>query len=164
MFWNNVKIALRNLRKNKVFAAINILGLALGMTIYVLAGLIAKYEDTHDAFFANSNRTYTLGINAAPGLNVGIDKLNTVQSALGPIVEAELADIDAVARTIRAEYLVSQDDKSFYEVVNFADPTLLEVFDFNFIAGDAKALDIPDQRSGHGIASHQVFRHDRCAR
>ena len=76
MFWNNIKIALRNLRKHKVFAAINILGLALGMTIYVLAGLIAKYEDTHDAFFANSHRTYTLGINASPGLNVGIDKLN----------------------------------------------------------------------------------------
>ena len=84
MFWNNVKIALRNLRKNKVFAAINILGLALGMTIYVLAGLIAKYEATHDAFFANSNRTYTIGVNAAPGLNVSIDKMNVVQSALGP--------------------------------------------------------------------------------
>lgn len=143
MFWNNVKIALRNLRKHKVFAAINILGLALGMTIYVLAGLIAKYEDTHDAFFANSDRTYTVGINAAPGLNVGIDKLNVVQSALGPVVESELTDVDAVARTIRQEYLVSQDDNSFYEAVTFADPTLLEVFDFNYIAGDAKALDVP---------------------
>ena len=143
MFWNNVKIALRNVRKNKLFAAINILGLALGMTIYVLAGLIAKYEDSHDAFFANSNRTYTLGINAAPGLNVGIDKLNVVQSALGPIVESELTDVDAVARTIRYEYLVSQGDKGFYENIHFADPTLLEIFDFNYIEGDANALDVP---------------------
>ncbi|MDJ0812319.1 MAG: ABC transporter permease [Woeseiaceae bacterium] len=143
MFWNNVTIALRNLRKNKVFAAINILGLALGMTIYVLAGLIAKYEDTHDAFFANSHRTYTLGVNAAPGLNVGIDKMNVVQSALGPIVAGELTDVDAVARTIRNEYLVSRGDSSFYEAVNFADPELLEIFDFNYIAGDAKVLDVP---------------------
>ncbi len=52
MFWNNVKIAVRNLRKNKLVSAINIAGLALGMTIYVLAGLIAKYENTHDEFFA----------------------------------------------------------------------------------------------------------------
>jgi hypothetical protein len=42
MFWNNEIIALRNLRKNKAFAAINIIDLALGMTIYVLAGLIAR--------------------------------------------------------------------------------------------------------------------------
>ncbi|MBT8106740.1 MAG: ABC transporter permease, partial [Gammaproteobacteria bacterium] len=143
MFWNNVKIALRNVRKNKVFAAINIVGLALGMTIYVLAGLIAEYEDTHDAFYANSDRTYTLGVIAAPGLNVGIDKMNVVQSALGPIVEGELTDIDAVARTIRNEYLVSQGDNSFYEAINFADPALLEIFDFNYIAGDAKVLDTP---------------------
>ena len=85
MFWNNVIIALRNLRKNKAFATINILGLALGMTIYVLAGLIARYEGSHDAFFGNSDRIYTVGIIAAPGLNVGIDKINSVQTGLGPI-------------------------------------------------------------------------------
>ena len=70
MFWNNVTIALRNLRKHKLFAFINIVGLALGMTIYVLGGLIAKYESTHDTFFANADRIYSIGSYAAPGLNV----------------------------------------------------------------------------------------------
>jgi len=143
MLWNNVIIALRNLRKNKAFATINILGLALGMTIYILAGLIARYEGTHDAFFANSDRIYTLGVIAAPGLNVGIDKINTVQTGLGPILETELSDVEAVARTVRHEYLVSHADKGFYETVQFADPALLEIFDFRFIAGNNKALDVP---------------------
>lgn len=143
MLWNNVKIAIRNLRKNKLFAAINIAGLALGMTIYVLAGLIARYESTHDEFFENSDRIYTLGINAAPGLNVGIDKINSVQSAVGPIVAGELTDVEAVARLIRSEYLVSQGDKSFYEDVQFVDPALLEILDFKFIAGGRNALDVP---------------------
>jgi putative ABC transport system permease protein len=61
MFWNNVKIALRNLRKNKVFAAVNIFGLALGLTIYVFGGLLVKYEKTHDMFFENASRIYTIG-------------------------------------------------------------------------------------------------------
>ncbi len=143
MFWNNVKIAVRNLRKNKLFAAINIAGLALGMTIYVMAGLIAKYENTHDAFFANSDRVYTLGINAAPGLNVGIEKINSVQTALGPIVEAELTDVDAVARLLRSEYLVSERDNGFYESVHFVDPAFLEIFDLDYIAGGPNALDVP---------------------
>jgi putative ABC transport system permease protein len=143
MFWNNVKIAIRNLRKNKLFAAINIIGLALGMTIYVLAGLIARYEGSHDDFFANSDRTYVIGINPAPGLNVGFDKILGVQTGLGPLIEAELTDVDAMARTVRNEYLVSHDDKGFYESVHFTDPALLEIFDFQYIAGDNKALDVP---------------------
>jgi len=143
MFWNNVKIAIRNLRKNKLFAAINITGLALGMTIYVLGGLIAEYESTHDAFYANADKVYTLGIVPSPKMNLGIKKINTVQSAVGPLIEAELSDVEAVARTLHFEYLVSRDENSFYEFVQFADPTLLEIFDFEFIAGSNGALDVP---------------------
>ena len=55
MFWNNVKIALRNLRKNKLFAAINIAGLAIGMSIYVLGGLIVEYEGTLRIGFSTSS-------------------------------------------------------------------------------------------------------------
>ena len=64
MFWNNVKIALRNLRKNKAFALVNILGLALGLTIYVFGGLLVKYESTHDMMFENSANIYTIGSSA----------------------------------------------------------------------------------------------------
>jgi hypothetical protein len=39
MLWNNVKIAIRNIRKNRLFAFINIAGLALGMTIFVFGML-----------------------------------------------------------------------------------------------------------------------------
>ena len=73
MFWNNVKVALRNLRKNKLFAAVNILGLAIGLTIYVFGGLLVSYERNHDTFFENASRIFTIGSTAAPGLNVGID-------------------------------------------------------------------------------------------
>ena len=98
MFWNNVKIALRNVRKNKLFAAINIAGLALGLTIYVFGGLLVNYEKTHDAFFENSSRLYTIGSVAAPELNIGIDRLNATWSTIGPIIEAELQDKLQVAQ------------------------------------------------------------------
>ena len=143
MFWNNVKIAIRNLRKNKVFAAINIAGLALGMTIYVLGGLIARYESTHDAFFVNSDRTYTIGGYASPQLNVGIEGMNAVHSAVGPIVEAELSDVEAVARTLRYEFLVTMGDSSYYQLMHFTDPSLLDIFTLQYIHGDANALDNP---------------------
>lgn len=143
MFWNNVKIGLRSLRKNKVFAAINIVGLAIGMTIYVFGGLLVRYESDHDAFFANAGRIYTIGSIASPELNVGIDRINATWTAVGPIVEAELADVEAVARTIVREYLVTVGDQSFYQPLRVADPALLRIFDLDYIAGGDDALDDP---------------------
>jgi putative ABC transport system permease protein len=143
MFWNNVKIALRNLRKNKVFAVINIVGLALGMTIYVFGGLIAKYESTHDAFFANSDRIYTIGSYASPELGAPVDQMNSTYSAIGPLVDAELGDVEAVARTLRFQFLITRGDDGFYETPYFTDPELLDIFDFSYIAGDEQALRNP---------------------
>ncbi len=143
MLWNNIIIALRNLRKNKVFAVINISGLALGLTIYVFGGLLIEYEESHDGFFENASRIYTIGATAAPDLNVGVDKLNSVFPAVGPIVEAELQDLEAVARTIGTEFLLSTGEESFYERISFADPAFLQIFDFNYIQGDISAIEDP---------------------
>ena len=54
-----------------------------------------------------------------------------------------MSDVEAVARTVRNEYLISHADKGFYETVQFADPALLEIFDFRYIAGNSQALDVP---------------------
>ena len=143
MLWNNIKISLRNLRKNKGFAAINIAGLAIGMTIYVFGGLLVEYEDTHDAFFENSDRTYTVGSYFAPEMNVGIDQINTAWSAIGPIIETELSDVEAVARTVGFEYLISMGEDSYYQMTRFADPALLQIFDLKYIHGDSSALSDP---------------------
>jgi len=143
MLWNNIIIALRNLKKNKALAAINISGLAIGLTIYVFGGLLTEYESTHDQMFENVDRIYTIGATAAPELNVGVDKFNSVQMAVGPIIKAELSDIEAVARTRNQEYLLTMGSESFYEGIRYADPELLTVFDFNYIQGDSTALDDP---------------------
>ena len=143
MFWNNVKIALRNLRKNKGFAVINITGLAIGLTVYIFGGLLVEYEQTHDVFFDKYDRIYTVGAIASPDLNVGIERFNSVQSALGPIIEAELSDVELVARTVTREFLVSKGPNQFYEGVYFSDPTLLTIFNFEFLHGDSRALENP---------------------
>ena len=143
MFWNNVKVAIRNLRKNKLYATINIFGLAMGMTIFVFAGLVANYERTHDTFFEKSSRTYTIGGFTAPGADFGIDRVNSAWTTIAPIVEAELADVERTARSIINEYLVSIDADGFYQQIRFVDPAFLEIFDLDYIAGDPSVLDDP---------------------
>ena len=143
MFWNNVKIALRNLRKNTGFAAINIFGLAIGLTVYVFGGLVVDYERGYDRFFSNYDRTYTVGLTASPKLNVGFEKFNAVQAALAPLIESELADVEAVARTINREYLLSMGQDVFYQNIRFADPDLLHIFELEYLHGDSTALADP---------------------
>jgi len=143
MLWNNVKIAIRSLRKNKLFAFINIAGLAIGLTIYVFGGLLVKYERDHDTFFEKSDRIYTVGSYAAPELDVGIDKFGTTFSAVGPLLKSELSDVEAVARTIGSEFLLTMGSESFYHTIRFADPDLLQIFDFEYLHGDASALEDP---------------------
>ena len=143
MIWNNVRIALRNLRKNKVFALVNILGLALGLTVYVFGGLLVKYENTHDMFFANAANTYTIGGIAAPDMNVGVDKFGSTFTTVGPIISAELQDVEMTARTVQREFLLSVGPEGFYEAISFADATFLQIFDFTYVHGDASALEDP---------------------
>ena len=93
MLWNNIKIAIRNLRKHKLFAAINVFGLALGLTVYLFGFLLIDYEQSHDTFYAKSDRIYTIGGYAAPGLDVGIKQMNSTFSTVGPLIEADLKDV-----------------------------------------------------------------------
>jgi len=143
MFWNYLISALRNLRKHKLFAVINIAGLALGLTIYVFGGLLIGYERTHDQFFEKADRTYTVGSIAAEGLDVGVNVMGSTFSAVGPIIDAELSDVELTARTIGLEFLIKMGSEGFYQNIRFADPELLKIFDFDYIHGDESALDDP---------------------
>lgn len=145
MFWNYLKIALRNLRKNSFYALINIGGLTIGLSIYLFGNLLVNYESTHDEFFSYSDRIYTLGTDMLPRANRSSDHFTTTFSALAPILETELVDIEAIARTIGREYVVGNDSEAYYERVVFTDSELLNIFDFNYVQGGSDALDSPNK-------------------
>lgn len=143
MFWNYLISALRNLRKHKLFAAINIAGLAVGLTVYVFGGLLIEYEQTHDLFFEKAQRTYTVGSVAAEGLDVGVNVMASTFTAVGPIIDTELSDVEMTARTVGREFLIKMGAEGFYQEIRFADPEFLQIFDFDYIHGDSTALDDP---------------------
>ena len=143
MFKNYILIALRNLMRNKTYSLINIGGLALGMAVFVFASVLANYERNHDVFFEKADRIYTLGSVFTPTANVGVKGTDGVYTALPPLVVADVPDIEAMARIVQSEYLLSMEDRSFYQDIKFADKSLLEIFDFDYVLGDNTALDDP---------------------
>ena len=55
--------ALRNLNKNRLYAAINILGLALGFACCLVIFLIVKYETSFDDYHSKTDRIYRVNLN-----------------------------------------------------------------------------------------------------
>ena len=140
MFQNHVKIAIRSILKNKLYAIINILGLTMGLSIYLFGGLMANYQYTHDTFFKNYDRVYTIRGEVNPLAGIGIGQVDNVPSGVAPVMKAELEEVEAIARTIFRDFLVSINEDNYYENVRFADAELLDIFDFEFIIGDKSAL------------------------
>ena len=63
MFKNYLKVAFRSLNKNRTYAVINILGLALGLTVTILVFLFVKNETSYDKNWKGSERIYRIGLN-----------------------------------------------------------------------------------------------------
>ena len=143
MFGNYLLIAWRQLKKNKLYASINVLGLVVGLAIYLFSSLLVDYERSHDLFFENADRTFTVGSVFEPSANIGVSESDGIYTAFAPLIEAEVDDVQAIARTVGREFLLSVEDDHYYQDVVFADPALLEIFDFTYLEGDPRALEDP---------------------
>ena len=116
----------------------------VGLAVYLFATLLPAYEESHDTFFANAERTFTVGSIFSSTANIGVKETDGVYTRFGPLIEAEIEEVQAVARVVNSQFLVSIDDDHYYESVRFVDPTFLEIFDFEYIEGDDQALTDPN--------------------
>lgn len=66
MFKNNLVIAWRNIKRNKVYSALNILGLAAEMAVFILIMLYVCYELSYDRYHENAHNIYRV-IQQQPG-------------------------------------------------------------------------------------------------
>jgi putative ABC transport system permease protein len=136
-------IAWRQIVKNKLYAFINILGLVVGLSIYVFGSLLVSYERSHDQFYQNFDRIFTAGSIFSASSNVGMGEHDGAYTAFTPFIDAEIEEVEAIARTVGREFLVSIEDNHYYRRIRFVDPAFLEIFDFQYLEGDDRALQDP---------------------
>jgi len=150
MIQNYFKIAFRNIIRNKVFALINILGLAVGMTCFILITLWIQDELSYDRFHANKDNLYLLTIIHPDDV---MDP--NVPYALAPRLADEFPEFVHHTRIYRLGNLRTCMFKyesgngmpvMFYEdSVNLVDPSFFSMFSFPFVNGDPEsALQNPD--------------------
>ncbi len=142
MFRNYLKIAWRNLARNKTFSAINIIGLAVGIASCLLILLFVKDEQRYDRFLPNADRIYQVNIAG----NFGGNEFNTngTPPPVGKTMAGEFPEIDAYTRAFKPDDAVvqrKQGNKALHYFTESAmlavDSNFLRVFRFALLAGDA---------------------------
>lgn len=144
MIRNFLKIAVRNLLKNKGFSFINILGLAVGMASAILIILWIQYEVTYDQFHEKKDRIYE-----AWNKDTFSGKLqcwNTTPKVFARVAEKEFPEIEMVARLDwNNDRLFSVGEKRMTLNGCAADSNFLQVFTFPMAKGNSlSALQEPN--------------------
>ena len=138
MLKNYYKVAIRNILKYKMFSAINILGMTIGVTSCLMIILYVTHELSYDTFHSDANRIYQVGLNGKIG---GQDI--RVSNTCPPMAEALVADIPEVEAATRIAQMnqpvVKNGEKIFTEEkVFFADSNFFEFFSYRLKEGDIK--------------------------
>lgn len=145
MFKNYFKTAFRNLRKNKLYSVINIVGLTVGLTACLLIGVYIIHELSYDKFNENANRIVRATMEY--GKAGSITATETSGTKTGPQFKRTFPLIEDYVRTFIRSNVVKNGDKIFDEPrMLYADPAFFKIFSFHIIQGNANtALDAPDK-------------------
>lgn len=166
MFKNYFKTAIRNLRRNKGYAFVNITGLAVGVAACLLIFLVIQYETSFDNFHANKDRIYRVSkhFNRQGG---GSGNTRGVCFPAGKQLPIDYPQLEHVASLYDAsgDQLTAMDEngrstqKKFkQDGLFFIEPQFFSIFNFPFVTGDPKtALSSPNTAVMTQKAANKYF-------
>jgi putative ABC transport system permease protein len=103
MFGNYFKTALRNLRRNKTYSAINIFGLAVGMAVFLLIAQYVRFERSYEDFVPDRANIYRVSIHSYRN-NELISASAENYPAVGPSMLHDIPQVLSFARLYNMGY------------------------------------------------------------
>jgi len=138
MFKNYLKIAYRNLVKNKVYTAINIFGLTLGLTCCMLIFLQVKDETGYDKFWKDHQQVYRVALERIYPDH--INKYAIIPDGFAEVFKNEIPEVEDATRLFAGGNFASTIhlDEDVYEekLIAFADSNFFEIFPVPLLTGD----------------------------
>lgn len=139
MLKNYLKIAWRAARKSGFFTVLNVTGLAIAFTGFILAYAYINYENSYDQWNPDLENIYLVGI------EINGKASNMTPASLSPAINAQLPEIEESGRTNRAPYEVPFLSDDIYFIKNWvgADRSIARIFDI-----EAEGLSIQNPKGG----------------
>ncbi|MGD1891024.1 MAG: ABC transporter permease [Cyclobacteriaceae bacterium] len=145
MLKNYLIVTFRNLRKQKTYSIINVLGLTLSIASSLLLLLYVTDELSYDRYHENADRIYRIAMNVQMGAEER--KVAVAPAAIAPTLSKNYADVEnfAIIRPIN-DFKVIQNGQTFSQADAFcANASVFDVFTFPLLSGDSQtALEVPN--------------------
>ena len=137
MVKNFIKVAFRNMLKQKSYSFLNIAGLATGMAACILILLWVTDEFSFNKFHENLDQIYLVAQTQHYGAK-GDFTVSPTPAPLAPALEEEYPEIELATRysPYLGESYIQYNDKLFKERLDVADQQFLDIFTLNFLYGD----------------------------
>jgi putative ABC transport system permease protein len=144
MFRNYLTAALRNLARNRLYAGINIGGLAVGFAAAILIGLFVRDEFSYDSFIPAHQHVYRVSsVRIVPGR--GPIFVPVVAPDVAAWMKLDFPGVQSVARLASEQVGLRHGDLEASEDIAWADPAIFEVLPLKVFAGNLRtALERPD--------------------
>jgi len=166
MIRNFIRLAWRNLLANKVYSAINIIGLAVGLAVCILLMLYISDETGYDRHHKGADRLYR--INTAFKNKVDQGKSATSNALLAAGLLKDLPEVEQAGRLLspffNSDALVIEHTEGarrkdlFVKNAYYVDSTFFDLFNYNFVAGDGRtALRSPNTAVLSADFSRKLF-------
>ena len=145
MLFNYLVLSIRNLRKQRVYTALNVFGLGLSIACSILIFLLLRHHLSYENYHRNQDRIARLAT------DIHLQTVSPFSGVPNPMSKALRADYAFLEKTgmyaSRGEALISVDrgkgtpDKfKEEEVFAFVEPEIFEILDYKLLRGDLQAL------------------------
>nr|WP_294877370.1 ABC transporter permease [uncultured Pedobacter sp.] len=135
MFKLNLKIALRNLWKNKAYTLINVGGLAIGLASCMVLLIYIAYEWSYDKQFKNYDKTYVVYNNSKA--NTQVFSWAWTPGLMANEVKEKIPGVAYASHsTYPNDQLISNGEKKFKKTAVYSEPSFLKILDYKFIKGN----------------------------
>ena len=137
-FVHYLKVAIRNLKRTKLFSIINILGLSIGMATCLLILHYVNFERSYDRFHKDSERIHRLRYERTSEEGTAVRFASCCPPAADAI-RGVFPEVETIARIFRNQTVVSltdRDVKFMEDRMYFAEPGFFKIFHLKFIEGD----------------------------
>src|ERR1035438_5548449 len=144
MIQNFFRIAFRSLRKNKAFSFINIFGLGIGLTCFMLITAFVYNELHYDQYPAQAKNMYRVVVSVTGNGSAVV--YPDVDIAVGQGMKEAFPEVNSFTRLATFSNFVAYNNKQFKEDrLAFADSNFLKMFSIPLVEGDeANALVQPN--------------------
>lgn len=135
MLKSYLKIVFRNLWKNKMHSLISILGLAIGLAIFIIGLLYLNHEWGYDKGFTNYQNIYRIETSRADG-----SRFLMTPQPISDLFKEKFPEIQDLTKFMEAPliqpFLKVNDHGVYIDHLYFTDSSFFKIFDFPFIYGN----------------------------